>query len=179
MSMKKKYSAGLIFFLFFLFAFPLFAQEPPATPSGNGGCGANQAQFDVTGAKKNGPAAQPEAGKALVYVIEDIAGGPTMRVGMDGSWIGANKGKSYLFFSADPGDHQVCTKWQSGVFKKTAERMGSATTITVEAGRVYYLRIQAFQRSERDWTITIDPVEPAEGEFLVSSSLVSTSRLKK
>jgi hypothetical protein len=29
---------------------------------------------------------------------------------------GANKGKSYFFFSVDPGDHQVCTIGQGLLF---------------------------------------------------------------
>jgi len=61
----------------------------------------------------------------------------------------ANKGKSYFFFSVDPGDHQVCTNWQSGTFKKTAKRIGSAITLKVEAGKVYYLRTQLYEEVSR------------------------------
>ena len=157
-------------------ASPVFAQDPSA---GSGGCGPNEGQYDVSTDKKNHPAAQPESGKALVYVIEDMEGGPTMRVGLDGSWIGANKGKSYFFFSVEPGDHQLCTNWQSGVFKKTAERIGSATGVNVEGGKVYYFRIQVYERGERDHTVKLEPVEAAEGQFLVSSSWYSTSHPKK
>lgn len=102
-----------------------------------------------------------------------------MRVGLDGVWVGANKGKSYFSFQVDPGDHQVCTKWQSSVFKKTAERIGSAAPLTAEAGKVYFFRIQVFERSEQDHTVKIEPVEGAEGQFLVSSSWFSTSRPRK
>jgi len=158
---------------------PVFAQDPSASASSSGGCGPNEGQYDVTTDKKNHPAAQPDSGKALVYVIEDIERGPTMRVGLDGTWVGANKGKSYFFFSVDPGNHQLCTKWQSGVFKKTAERIGSATAVKAEAGKVYYFRIQVYERSERDSTVKLEPVEAAEGQFLVSSSWYSTSRAKK
>src|SRR5215469_9384604 len=154
-------------------ASPVFAQDPSAA---SGGCGPNEGQYDVSTDKKNHPAAQPESGKALVYVIEDIERGPTLRVGLDGSWVGANKGKSYFFFSVKPGDHQLCTNWQSGVFKKTAERIGSATGVNVEGGKVYYFRIQVYERGERDHTVKLEPVEAAEGQFLVSSSWYSTSQ---
>jgi len=157
-------------------ASPVFAQDPSAA---SGGCGPNEGQYDVSTDKKNHPAAQPESGKALVYVIEDIERGPTLRVGLDGSWVGANKGKSYFFFSVKPGDHQLCTNWQSGVFKKTAERIGSATGVNVEGGKVYYFRIQVYERGERDHTVKLEPVEAAEGQFLVSSSWYSTSQPKK
>jgi hypothetical protein len=161
------------------FASSALAQDPSATASSSGGCGPNEAQFDVTTNKKDHPLAQPDSGKALIYVVEDIERGPTMRVGLDGAWVGANKGKSYFFFPVDPGDHQLCTKWQSGVFKKTAERIGSATAVNAEAGKVYYFRIQVYERTERDSTVKLEPVEPAEGQFLVSSSWFSTSRPKK
>ena len=173
--MRNYVSLILLAFL----ASPAFAQEKSPPVFGNGGCGPYEGQYDVTTDKKNHPSAQPESGKALVYVIEDIERGPTMRVGLDGSWVGANKGKSYFFFSVEPGDHQLCTKWQSGVFKKTAERIGSATAVKAEAGKVYYFRIQVYERSERDSTVKLEPVEPAEGQFLVSSSWHSTSHPKK
>lgn len=168
-----------IFLLLAFSASSVLAQDHPSAVSFNGGCGPDEAQFDVNTSKKDHPVAQPEAGKALVYVIEDIENGPTMRVGLDGSWVAANKGRSYFSFQVEPGDHQLCTKWQSSVFKKTAERIGSAAPLAAEAGKVYYFRIQVYERSERDHTVKIEPVEAAEGQFLVSSSRFSTSRAKK
>jgi hypothetical protein len=162
-----------------LLAPPVLPQDHSAPAPVNGGCGPADAQFGVITNKNQHPVAQPEPGKALVFVVEDIEHGPTMRVGIDGAWVGANKGKSYFFFSVDPGDHQVCTNWQSGVFKKTAMRIGSAVTLNVEAGKVYYLRIQVYERSENDRTVKLEPVETAEGQFLISSSFFSTSHGKK
>jgi hypothetical protein len=91
--------------------------------------------------------------------------GPTMRVGLDGAWIGANKGKSYFFFSVDPGDHEVCANWQSGTFKKTAKRIGSAITLKAEAGKVYYLRTQVYERSERDRNLKLSRWRAPKANF--------------
>jgi hypothetical protein len=157
-----------------VFASPVLAQDGPPTASTRGGCGPVDAYFDVKTNKKQHPVAPTESGKAVVYVFEDIELGPTMKVGLDGAWVGANKGKSYFFFSVDPGDHQVCTNWQSGTFKKTAMRIGSATTIKAEAGKVYYLRAQVYERN-----VKLEPVEAAEGQFLISASRFSTSHPKK
>ena len=162
-----------------LFASPVFAQDPLPTTSAGGGCGPNEAQFDVKTNDRQHLVAPPVAGKALVYIFEDMVHGPTMRVGLDGAWIGANKGKSYFFFSVDPGDHQVCTNWQSGTFKKTAKRIGSAITLKAEAGKVYYLRTQVYERSEQDRNVKLEPVESAEGQFLISASSFSTYHSKK
>ena len=98
-----------------------------------------------------------------------------MRVGLDGAWVGANKDRSYFFFSVDPGEHQLCTNWQSGVFKKTADRVGSAASLTADAGTAYYFRVRDDERAG----VRLEQVEPAEGQFLVSSSWFSTSRPKK
>jgi len=162
-----------------VFASPLFAQQPAPAASVRGGCGPSEAYFDVKTDRKQHPVAPADAGKALVYVFEDIERGPTMRVGLDGAWIGANKGKSYFFFSVDPGDHQVCTNWQSGTFKETSKRIGSAMTLKAEAGKVYYLRTQVYERTERDLNVKFEPVEAAEGQFFISASAFSTSHPKK
>ncbi len=162
-----------------VFASPLFAQDPAPAVSTRGGCGPSEKYFDVKTDKKLHPVSPADSGKALIYVFEDIERGPTMRVGLDGVWVGANKGKSYFFFSVDPGDHQVCTNWQSGTFKETSKRIGSAMTLKAEAGKVYYLRTQVYERSERDVNVKFEPVEAAEGQFLISASAFSTFQPKK
>jgi Protein of unknown function (DUF2846) len=162
-----------------VFASPVFAQDPAPAASTRGGCGPTETYFDVKTDTKQHPVAPADGGKAVVYVFEDIERGPTMRVGLDGAWVGANKGKSYFFFSVDPGDHQVCTNWQSGTFKETSKRIGSAMTLKAEAGKVYYLRTQVYERSERDVNVKFEPVEAAEGQFLISASAFSTFHPKK
>ena len=123
--------------------------------------------------------APPDASKALVCVFEGMEHSPTMRVGLDGACIGANMRKSYFFFSVDPGEHQVCTNGQSRVSKETAARFGSAITLKAEAGKVYYLRIQSYERSQHDFNVKVEPVETAEGQFLISVSSFSAFRAKK
>jgi len=48
-----------------------------------------------------------------------------------------------------------------------------------EAGKVYYLRTQVYERSEQDRNVKMEPVEIAEGQFLISASSFSTSHPKK
>ncbi len=162
-----------------VFASPLFAQDQQPAVSARGGCGPSDAYFDVKTDRQQHLVAPADPGKAIVYVFEDMERGPTMRVGLDGSWIGANKGKSYFSFSVDPGDHQVCTNWQSGTFKETSKRIGAAMTLKAEAGKTYYLRTQVYERSEQDHNVKLELVEPAEGQFLISASALSTFRPKK
>ena len=72
----------------------------------------------------------------------------------------------------------MCTNWQSGTFKETSKRIGSAMTLKAEAGKTYYLRTQVYERSEQDRNVKLEPVEPAEGQFLISASAFSTFRAK-
>jgi hypothetical protein len=169
---------GMLAFLFL--ASPVFAQDHAAVASASGGCGPSEVHFDVKTNESRHPVRLPEAGQALVFSLCLRGhGAPTMRVGLDGAWVGANKGKSYFFFSVEPGDHQLCTNWQSGVFKKRAIRIGSAITLTAQAGKVYYFRTQVYERSEQDYNVKLEPVESAEGQFLISASKFSTSHPRK
>jgi len=136
-------------------------------------------QFDVKLDDTLHVLAQPEAGKAIVYIFEDDFSGPTMRIGVDGSWVGATTGKSFIYFTLAPGDHNVCTEWQSTVFKKTSERIGAARTLTVEAGKVYYLRMTFEEVRQTSGRIRFELSDNAEGQFLLSSSALSNSHPKK
>jgi hypothetical protein len=85
------------------------ADQSQRVPRGPAACGPDNVQFNVKASAGESPAPQPGPGKALVYVVEQYdrpgneLGKPTVRVGMDGSWVGANRSTSYLSFSGEPG----------------------------------------------------------------------------
>jgi hypothetical protein len=160
-------------------ASPASAQDQAAAARTAAGCGPSQTQFDVKLDDALHLLAQPEEGKAIVYVFEDDFTGPTMRIGVDGTWVGATNGKSFLYFTLAPGEHSVCTEWQSNVFKKTSERVGGAKSLTVEAGKVYYLRMTFEEVTKASGRIKLDLTDNAEGQFLLSSSTLSNSHPKK
>jgi len=117
---------------------PALAQDQhPARTSA--GCGLATIAFDVKGDKGPHSITPPDAGKAAVYVIQweklDVdtfhIGAVTTRVGLDGSWQGANRGDSFLLFSVDPGEHHICVDWQSSL--RELAKAGSAVTLTSEA----------------------------------------------
>jgi hypothetical protein len=102
--------------LLFLIASPAFAQSAPGVAMAPG-CGAFSVTFSVKTNKNQHPFAQPDAGKALVYFVEDDSNfnatpKPTVRVGLDGAWVGATHGNSYFYFSVDVGEHHLCASWQ-------------------------------------------------------------------
>ena len=153
---------------------PVLAQDDAAVARTAAGCGLSGEMFNVQTTDLKHPVGQPEQGKALVYFFVDFLNAPTMRVGVDGNWVGANEGKSYFFFQVDPGQHSVCTEWQSGTFKKSSERVGEAMQLTAEAGKTYYIRLNfGYQRMHLELS------DAAAGHFLIGSSLFATSQPKK
>jgi hypothetical protein len=176
-----------------LLAAPVLAQSQPPDLRTAAGCGPATTEFDVTTDKHQHAVAQPESGKALIYVIEDVRnpqamsfGKVTTRVGLDGSWVGANHGNSYLSFAAEPGQHSMCTDWQ--YFLKRAQKLSGAADLTLEAGKTYYYRSEVTIPSNgrgddvgngQEGQVKLTAVDPSEGLLLISRSASSTWKARK
>jgi hypothetical protein len=164
-----------------LLSLPALAADQAPAAAVTTACGADSAKFKVRSSEAK-PAPQPEPGKALVYVVEEFGrpqneiGRPTTRVGVDGSWVGANRGTSYLSFSVDPGEHHLCTDWQSvPPWLRVAPSLAS---LTAEAGETYYFRARILEHPGF-FTLDLDPVNTDEGRMLVDTSPLSDYRPKK
>jgi len=151
------------------------------------GCGLPSVQFDVKSDTKQHPMSQPDPGKGLVYFAQVETqngaiirkGWVTTRVGIDGAWVGANHGKSYFFVAVDPGSHVVCTDWQSG--HKLYSQQGAAMNLSVEAGKIYYIRstVMEITANQRTPGMKIELIDSSEGQLLVSSSALNSANIKK
>jgi hypothetical protein len=171
-----------------LFAMPMIARgqdtQEAATLARSAGCGPSQTEFNVKTDKNQHPTPQPEVGRALVYVFDTIKldpgiviGNVTLRIGLDGDWMGANHGDSYFYFPVDPGEHRVCAQWQSSLDSRS--KLASAASLTAEAGQTYYFRAIADARSRDRGAVRLEPLDPAEALLLTSSSGLSISHAKK
>jgi len=168
-------------FIVLVLAGPLWAQEQTAESLPTTSCGPDKAEFDVKTDKKQHPTGQVEPGKALVYVFADekrdpnfsYIGGPIVRVGVDGTWMGATRYRSYFFFPVSAGGHRMCAWWQSSPPKDRV-----AASFSAEAGEVYYFRVVTERRQKREPGILIEPLDSAEGALLIESSASSTSHPK-
>jgi hypothetical protein len=150
------------------------------------GCGPAKTEFDVKTDKHQHSVAQPEASKALVYVIVEQKSDPanssplsfgsekaTTRVGLDGKWVGANHGESYLSFAVEPGDHRVCTDWQSSL--RSIQKLSGAANLSAEAAKTYYYRVEVtIPWKEHAAELKLHAVDEAEGLLLISKSSFST-----
>ncbi len=155
------------------------AQDRAAVARALSACGPDEVRFEVQ-TRATGPVAEPGADKALVYVIEvfnkasNELGEPTVRVGLDGAWVGATKGDSYFSFSVTGGERHLCTEWQSQ-FKRLSKNVALAN-FAAEAGKTYYFRARITEQTSLAFTFDLDPVNEDEGKLLVASSAFSTHK---
>jgi hypothetical protein len=165
-----------------LFATPAMAQQMAATPPQiSPACGPPSVGFS-TSSSTDRPPAQPDPGKALVFVAEEYftqpgsIGAPTLKIGLDGTWVGATHDRSYIFFMVDPGEHHLCLKWQSVL--QRFSKLASFAHLSAEAGKTYYFRARPFF-SQVDLYLDLDAIDPDEGQYLVATSPFSESHAKK
>jgi hypothetical protein len=91
------------------FAASALAEDLRAALAAEAACGPKEITFDAKQDSIQHPTPQPEAGKALVYLIEDLGRcvdcgrgslSPTdvdsavVKVGIDGRWVGAGRGNT-------------------------------------------------------------------------------------
>ena len=173
-------------------AVPTFGQGQPIDVRAAAGCGPVHEQFSVKVDKAQHKVTEPEAGKAMVYVIVEekprpgnalYLGNITTRVGVDGSWAGANYGESYVSFAVEPGEHRVCSDWQSSV--KSRQKLSAAAELTAEAGKIYFFRVELWSGAPIEGNkefpepdVRMKAVEKSEGMLLVSKTGQSTWKKK-
>jgi hypothetical protein len=163
-----------------LFAACAFAQDQAAVAAAEAGCGPTNVRFDAKEDTNQHPVPQPDSGKALVYVVQELGevqctGCALSKVGVDGNWVGANQGASYFSFPVDPGEHHLCVNWQSRF--EWRSRAVALANFTAEPGKVYYFRTRLFS-TRTDYLFDLDLVNSDQGKFLVASSAFSVSHLK-
>jgi hypothetical protein len=168
--------------VFFLLAFSTAAQEK-TVPPWLSACGPSDVKFDVNKFQTKSPA-EPQPSKALVYVVEDtghsekecLLGCITVRVGLDGAWVGANQGTTQFSFSVEPGEHHLCANWQSKLGRLSA--IHSLANFTAEPGKVYYFRTRVWAGDKVPF-LDLDPVNSDQGRYLVATSSLALSHAKK
>jgi len=143
-------------------------------------CGNRDIKLDVHTTK---PATDPnvEAGKSQVYVVEIAepafpfdARKITIRIGLDGKWVGAVKGThTYMQVAVTSGEHHLCAERQS--VQASLEREAAFISFTAEPDQRYYFRARFTEHSG----VKLDPVNADEGRLLISSSRLTTSTPKR
>jgi hypothetical protein len=161
-----------------LYAAPAFSQAPPAA------CGPEKISFDVKTEESQAAPALLDPGKALVYFIQDD--GPegndqhaTLRIGLDGAWVGAYKHNSYLSVSVEPGERHVCVNVQP----PNRQGLVALAHFIAEPGKVYYFRTQFLAGMTTLYPtpphLDLDQPDSDQAKYLIASYPVSVSQPKK
>ncbi|HEV2488382.1 MAG TPA: DUF2846 domain-containing protein [Candidatus Acidoferrales bacterium] len=179
---------------------PLFAGlillSPNSFAQSGPGCGPANLKFDVKTTNAEQPAPTPQAGKALVYFLQDdlkydSSPRPTTRFAIDGLWLGATHANSYFYVFVDPGEHHLCANWQSDVILMNfgvPKRSTSAASFTAESGKTYYFRAQDIAKSHSgennssyvsEAEVLLAPLDGDEAQVLMNTFSFSSSHPKK
>ncbi|HTX76854.1 MAG TPA: DUF2846 domain-containing protein [Terracidiphilus sp.] len=154
---------------------PVFAQNPAPA------CGPAGTDFKVSFDKAPHAVAQPESGMARIYFIHDTGtffqhpfGYPTVKVGVDGAWSGANHGDSFFWADVPPGEHHICATLQTSVMDRRVE----LAHLNAEPGKTYFFRTRLLLSGTVE-VLELDPIDSDQGAYLVSQFALSLSKPKK
>jgi hypothetical protein len=120
-----------------------------------------------------GYAGDSEPGKATVYIVEVVnladkgrVACPVILQGLNGKWIGATQGFTYVEATIAPGEHHLCSRWQSD--ETGYSDQVSLYNFEAVAGRHYFFRTQVVSQSKGLPFIDLELVSEDEGRFLMS-----------
>lgn len=150
-------------------------------------CGDALAKFDVTTEAGQAAPAPPAEGKAQIVFIENVERygiyltDPSTRFGVDGKWVGANKGNSYFVSTVDPGLHHLCVNWQSGKDSESA-KVGMAS-LSAEANKIYFYQVKILLRQDsqgwvKERTFVLTQLSEDEGKYQVKADKLATWKSK-
>jgi hypothetical protein len=160
----------------------LLAQNAPNADPFAAACGAEHASFKT---KQDGPGTgltTPPAGKALVYVIEQMpqVGLFTthVNVGVDGQWIAQLSSLTFTSFALDPGVHHLCAVYQGQL---ASSDIGPTILhrLNVQAGKTYYFLYRGLISAQSQEVGFLDEVDEDEGGFVLQTSQHVTSTVEK
>jgi hypothetical protein len=158
----------------------LFSQQPGQNRLASA-CGPANVNYKVSFDRSQHAPVPPEAGKALVYFLQDdgsgvggtTLGSQTTRSAVDGAWLGANRGNSWFAVAVAPGEHHVCTALQSSLVQRL-----ELAHFTAEQGKSYFFRTRLFI-SGSAFLLDFAPVDSDEADYLISLYPKATATAKK
>jgi hypothetical protein len=163
------------------FAASLFAQNKPGSvvPAS---CASRNANFDVKLDESQHALLPAEPGKARVYFIQDLGridclgSCGTVKIGLDGAWVGANQHNSYFSVSVAAGEHHLCANPQSRF--AAVNRLVALAHFIAEPGKVYYFRTRSVGDRDNPF-FDLDPLDSDQAEYLIAAFPLSVSQLKR
>jgi len=152
--------------------------QSPTSPTA--ACGPQNVTFKAIEADTPLDAAVPKDGKAIVYFIQDDGQRGddqhyTVKMGLDGTWVGAYRDNAVFAIYVDPGEHHVCANVQSKF--SLVGQLYSFAHFTAEAGKVYYIRSRFLGViGHTSTSINLDQPDSDEAKYLIATYPASISK---
>ena len=150
-------------------------------------CGSDSVKFDVKTEKDQPPPAPPADGKAQIVLVGTVpvesafARFPVVRFGVNGNWVGANRGNSYFTLDVAPGAQNLCVSAQ-GVMSGMAKDLVDMQSFNAEAGKVYYFEARFGMIGGNGGgvlTFGLAPLNENEGKYRVKAWKLATWKANK
>lgn len=95
-------------------------------------CGTESVNYTAHTDKKSHPTPDAPADKAMIYILRPTIIGYKInsKLAVDGVWMGVNRGRTYFYFTLDPGEHYFCSEAENQDY----------LALKVEAGKTYFLQ---------------------------------------
>lgn len=175
---KESAVTKFFFSLLTISALTLSAAAQTPAPKPQNGCGDPALRYEVSADRGFHPHL-PVAGKAQIFYFQDddVAGlrRPTTRIGLDGQWIGANRGHNYFVFYVDPGQHALCVNWQDpGTFSRDQQPEASLQ-FDAKANQVYYFQASSTFHGASRVGLTLEPTRVDNLEDTLEDYPLATS----
>ncbi len=148
----------------------LHAQNLNPIRKAMGACGPADSRFDVS------LNAQPSVNlatsdRAIVYVIGNWFGGmlagPTVRVAVNGSWVGALRGAAYFAISLRAGTYHFCVQGQGHT--PPGPKEVALNVLQLKPGSTYYLLADS-ARVSTSGLLGLEEINADEGKLLLAQS---------
>ena len=163
-----------------------FSQDLRTTAAAQQACGPAEVKFDTKDGLQEHPVlTQASQDKALVYLIQQdgtlaescIGTCRTLvKVGLDGRWVGATWGNSFLSASVPSGDHHFCVAWESR--EKKLQQVVALHALHAEAGKSYFfgIRLASVGGSGGTYALELFPLDADEARMRLEGYPLSTVR---
>ncbi|MFZ0579987.1 MAG: DUF2846 domain-containing protein [Candidatus Acidiferrales bacterium] len=169
-----------ILFVILLFASSSWTQTNIPLSQPEDACGPANVNFNVKFDYQGQHLPAYDATKALVYFVQtqnvSVINDFTIRIAVDGAWVGANRADSYFFATVEPGEHHLCARWQS---KFARAQIITLNDLDAEAGKTYYFRIRITGGDHGVFLFDLLKTNADEARLLIERSPYSISQPKK
>jgi hypothetical protein len=146
-------------------ALPAIAQNLP--PS----CGPRKQTFSVKLTQEPHSLTPPKPRMAMLVFINSESncwGCITVYIGLDGKWIGGNKGNSWFAMNVPVGRRHICAYVRTLGYPLRNQVL--LTELRPVAGETYFFTTEVFNTAAVPFALGLRSVSPDEGKFLVSQS---------